>query len=225
MADFASESAGAGNYASFAASPSIASRSIMLREGMTQRDKMVLDVFSLFDTTSNGHISADELPLVLRSLGLDKEHLSYDEVDSMRAAMDPERTGSIHFEDFLQVVGPCLVVPGSVEEQWFAFRRFDRAKKGTVGLADLVDICNGECNGLLSEQQCGFIMQQLKGDPRRQGITFDEWKRSITAVVAADAKRRDKERRDADDAAALAVEAAASGSMSAGSAAFHPGAY
>lgn len=183
--------AGSASFSAMAGSASFSgvTKSMILREGMNQRDKMAYDIFSLFDQQT-GAITHDELPLVLRSLGLSGEHLSYAEVESMRAAMDRDRTGRIFFDEFLQVVTPCLLVPGSFEEQWMMFRTFDRSKKGVVDLDDLLQVANVECNGMLSESQCAWVMSTLRQDSRKQGLAFDDWKKAVTTVLASDTKKK-----------------------------------
>jgi Ca2+-binding EF-hand superfamily protein len=135
-------------------------------------------VFNLFDTAGRGFISVDDLPVVLKSLGISKEYLSEEVYESIKAALDPKRDGMVRFDSYLQIVGPCMPQPGSFEEQFRVFRMMDRDRKGCVSLEDLVAVGNVECMGLLSEHQCQFIISQLK-TTTRPGITFDEFKRAV----------------------------------------------
>jgi Ca2+-binding EF-hand superfamily protein len=146
------------------------------------RLKELSTVFNLFDTAGRGFISVEDLPVVLKSLGISKEYLSIEVYESIKAALDPKRIGLIRFDAYLQIVGPCMPQAGSFEEQFRVFRMMDRGKKGYLDMDDLMTVGNVECTGLLSEKQCAFIMGQLK-TTTRPGLTFDEFKRAVATQM------------------------------------------
>jgi Ca2+-binding EF-hand superfamily protein len=157
----------------------------MTLTGDEARFKELSTVFNLFDSTGRGFISVEDLPVVLRSLGLGSEYLTPEVYDSMKSALDPKRTGLVTFDAYMQIIAPCMPKPGSFEEQFRVFRMLDRSKKGYLSYDDLVAVGNVECLGLLSEKQCSFIMEQLRSTSR-PGITFDDFKRAITSTLLLD---------------------------------------
>jgi Ca2+-binding EF-hand superfamily protein len=152
--------------------------------GEEARLKELATVFNLFDSTGRGYISTEDLPVVLKSLGLGSEYMEKEVFNSMKAAVDPKRTGMITFDSYMAIVEPCMSKPGSFEEQFRVFRMLDRSKKGYLDLDDLTTVGNVECMGMLSEKQCDFILTQLKSSAR-SGITFDDFKRAIGTTLMA----------------------------------------
>eukprot|EP00672_Neobodo_designis_P024073 CAMPEP_0174845954 /NCGR_PEP_ID=MMETSP1114-20130205/12035_1 /TAXON_ID=312471 /ORGANISM="Neobodo designis, Strain CCAP 1951/1" /LENGTH=254 /DNA_ID=CAMNT_0016080211 /DNA_START=40 /DNA_END=802 /DNA_ORIENTATION=- len=155
------------------------------------RLKELSTVFNLFDTAGRGFISVEDLPVVLKSLGISREYLSEEVYESIKAALDPKRDGMIRYDAYIQIVGPCMPQPGSFEEQFRVFRMLDRGKKGYLEMDDLMAVGNVECMGLLSEKQCAFIMSQLK-TTTRPGLTFDEFKRAVGTQMQLLNRRRDE---------------------------------
>ena len=147
-----------------------------------EQDKKLYDVFSMFDFDDTDTVMADDLPFILKGLGLGPDVLSFNDVQAMQRAMDPSKSGEITFDTFKRVMKHSIQDTLSHEEQWKAFRLFDKEKKGFVSLPDLVDVAVGECNGLLTEEQCRFIINRLQGTNHKcNGLTFEDWKKALKA--------------------------------------------
>lgn len=149
-------------------------------EGSKDRD--MKRIFALFDN-GKGFVRTSELIVMMQSLGVGAEYLEPEVASSMRLAMDPRRTGSVDYWSFASVVGPCIADPGSFEEQFRVFRMLDRGRKGYIDHTDLEYVSKVENCGMVSEKDCAFI-QSLLRTTSRPGITFDEFKRNVTNMLA-----------------------------------------
>lgn len=156
------------------------SASVMVMDG--SRDRDLHTVFNLFDGRENGYVRTSELKVMLQSLGVGDEYLEAEILRSMRAAMDPRNTGSVDFERFAAIAGPCIPEPGSFEEQFRVFRMMDRGRKGYISLEDIEHFSRVENGGMLTPSACAHIVNSLRGTTR-PGLTFDEFKRNVTAMI------------------------------------------
>ena len=179
-----------------------------------EEKELLKEVFNMFDLDESGSINTDDLPFILQAVGLGPDIISYGEVLAMQNSMDPQSTGQISFESFKRVTKYSLLHEGSDEEKWRAFRLFDVDSKGFVSRDDILRVANLECGGLLSEEQCQFIFDELTQEPltaarsvsndsfggpnkMRRGIAFDVWKAAVrgkrlglSKVTAPSSRRR-----------------------------------
>ncbi len=140
-------------------------------------------IFTLFDGPSSGFAKIVDVDIMMQSLGVGPEYLEAESLRSMKTAMDPRQTGSFDFETFAAFVGPCIPDAGSFEEQFRVFRMLDRGRKGYIDLADLRYVNETENGGMISNRDCENIMTMLR-TTSRPGITFDEFKRNVTTMIA-----------------------------------------
>eukprot|EP00930_Biecheleria_cincta_P070323 TRINITY_DN57965_c0_g1_i1.p1 TRINITY_DN57965_c0_g1~~TRINITY_DN57965_c0_g1_i1.p1 ORF type:complete len:616 (-),score=151.25 TRINITY_DN57965_c0_g1_i1:24-1871(-) len=91
------------------------------------------EVFNLFDEDGNGTLDADELALVMRSVGLVP---SMQEIKNMIDEVDADGSGSIEWPEFLFLMSRNVVKPD--EQHKFAFEFFDRANEGKIQRTDFV---------------------------------------------------------------------------------------
>ncbi|TNV71997.1 hypothetical protein FGO68_gene16196 [Halteria grandinella] len=92
------------------------------------------EAFALFDKDGDGTISAKELVVVMRSIGLSP---SVDEIQKMMDDIVPGNDGEIEFEGFMQLMALKLKETETEDELKEAFKSFDKAGKGFYTLDDL----------------------------------------------------------------------------------------
>src|SRR3989338_3689092 len=97
--------------------------------------------FNMFDKDGDGTITAEELGLVLRELG---QNPSQAQLNEMIKGVDKDGSGSIEFEEFLQMCQQKTDANGEEEELRAAFKVFDR-----------------DGNGFISAQELRGVMQNL----------------------------------------------------------------
>ncbi|VDI50101.1 uncharacterized protein LOC143067915 isoform X3 [Mytilus galloprovincialis] len=105
-----------------------------------QEDKVreYREAFNLYDKDHDGVISTHKLGVILRSLGHNPTEL---EIQEMIDEVDHDRTGSVEFEDFLEVV-----MSKDLDEEDHelalkeAFKMFDRDGNGYID-ADELRLC------------------------------------------------------------------------------------
>lgn len=165
------------------ASPlSAASPNSLMSQGSFAPEDPILQVFSLFDLDSSGQISTEDLPYVLKSIGMGPDMLSFAEVTELQLTMDPQGTGKISYAAFSRFVLEEMSATNSNEELWRAFRLFDQEKRGFITERDLVRVAHEECGGVLTPQQCKFIMRQLQSGAHRSGMTFSDFKVAMAST-------------------------------------------
>merc|ERR1719498_2048925 len=84
------------------------------------------EAFALFDKDGDGTITADELGVVMRSLG---RNPTREELEAMIAEVDEDGSGEIEFPEFIKLMASKLQDTDSIEEMREAFNVFDRDKE------------------------------------------------------------------------------------------------
>jgi len=97
------------------------------------------EAFALFDKDGDGTITADELGVVMRSLG---RNPTREELEAMIAEVDDDGSGEIEFPEFLRLMASKLQDTDSIEEMREAFLVFDRDKSGSVTASELKHVMN-----------------------------------------------------------------------------------
>merc|ERR1719364_87925 len=97
------------------------------------------EAFALFDKDGDGTITAEELGVVMRSLG---RKPTKEELKSMIAECDDDGSGQIEFPEFLSLMASKLQDTDSVEEMRETFAVFDRDKSGSVSASELKHVMN-----------------------------------------------------------------------------------
>ena len=98
-----------------------------------QRDELQ-DAFDLFDKDGDGTISAKELIVVMRSIGLNS---TIEEVQSMMDEIVPENKGEIEFEGFMVLMAVKIKETEVEDELKETFKTIDRGNKGWYDIDDL----------------------------------------------------------------------------------------
>lgn len=104
-------------------------------KGLT--DQQVEDfklAFSLFDKDGDGSCDTTELETVMRALG---QNLTDTELQDMIREVDEDESGSIDFEEFLQLMAKKLHDSDSEEEIKEAFKVFDKDATGYVPVSEI----------------------------------------------------------------------------------------
>lgn len=104
-------------------------------ENMTQEQiEEFREAFSLFDEEGNGLISNKLLITVLRALG---NNPTEEEVEFMIKEVDEDASGTIEFDEFLQMMANKMDSVNYEKVIWEAFKVYDRDGNGLISVAEL----------------------------------------------------------------------------------------
>ncbi|KAK0086378.1 hypothetical protein PV325_003310 [Microctonus aethiopoides] len=105
------------------------------KQELTEDQKAdVKEAFDLFDTNGTGVISTNELKVAFRALGFEPKK---DELKKIISDIDPDKTGIISFEEFLNLMTTKMREKDSKEEVLKAFRLFDDDDTGKITFKNL----------------------------------------------------------------------------------------
>ncbi|KAK0159012.1 hypothetical protein PV328_009944 [Microctonus aethiopoides] len=105
------------------------------KQELTEDQKAdVKEAFDLFDTDGTGVISTNELKVAFRALGFEPKK---DELKKIISDIDPDKTGIISFEEFLNLMTTKMREKDSKEEVLKAFRLFDDDDTGKITFKNL----------------------------------------------------------------------------------------
>ena len=80
------------------------------RTELTEEQRQeIKEAFDLFDTDGSGRIDAKELKVAMRALGFEPRK---EEIKKMIADVDKEGTGTVEFQDFLDLMTVKMVILG-----------------------------------------------------------------------------------------------------------------
>mmetsp|Transcript_118450 Transcript_118450/g.205743 ORF Transcript_118450/g.205743 Transcript_118450/m.205743 type:complete len:172 (-) Transcript_118450:140-655(-) len=128
------------------------------------------EAFALFDKDGDGTITADELGVVMRSLG---RKPTMEELKAMIAEVDDDGSGQIEFPEFLSLMASKLQDTDSIEEMREAFMVFDRDKSGSVSASELKHVMNN-----LGEQVTNEEVEEMIREADADGdgeLSFDDF--------------------------------------------------
>lgn len=104
-------------------------------ENMTEEQiEEFREAFSLFDEEGKGQISNKLLITVLRALG---NNPTEEEVEYMIREVDEDASGTIEFEEFLQMMANKMNSVNYEKIIWEAFKVYDRDGNGLISAAEL----------------------------------------------------------------------------------------
>lgn len=99
-----------------------------------QQIQELRQAFDLFDTDSTGTIDVREIKVVMRAMGFE---LKKEELMKMINEVDPEGTGKMNFNDFLNLMTQKMFGKDSDEDILKTFKLFDDDETGTISLENL----------------------------------------------------------------------------------------
>eukprot|EP01083_Nonionella_stella_P242036 844632_1 len=130
------------------------------------------EAFSLFDKDGDGSISADELGIVVRTIGMNPTEL---EVQDMMKELDKNKDGVIEFDEFLDMMSQMDDPdPNEIRKM---FRKFDTDGSGGLSLQELRHGIKSLGVGVTDEELDEMLRD---ADTNRDGeISHDEFMRMM----------------------------------------------
>uniref|UniRef100_A0A7S0LMA3 EF-hand domain-containing protein n=1 Tax=Coccolithus braarudii TaxID=221442 RepID=A0A7S0LMA3_9EUKA len=133
----------------------------------TQRAE-VRQAFDLFDTDGQGVIDANALKVVLRALGFEPRK---EEVKKMIASVDHSNSGTIDFNEFLELLVTKMSERDTKEEASRAFRQFDLDQRGKISFDNLKQVAR-ELGEAMTDEEIGEMIQSADLD--KDGMINEE---------------------------------------------------
>ena len=149
------------------------------------------EAFALFDRKGDGTIPIEELPTVLRALGLDRQK---DRYKAMMRKLKADKNGMIDFPQFLKVMEPVLEDTEDMEGDLLeAFQLFDKEKNGFISVATMRYLLSDLEQKLTEEEMDAIIdMADLDGDGM---IDYKKFIKRMNSKAYGPKKRRQKDER------------------------------
>lgn len=143
------------------------------RKELTEEQRQeIKEAFDLFDTDSSGRIDAKELKIAMRALGFEPKR---EEVKIMIAEADREGTGTIEFQDFIDLMTVKIAERDPLEEIKRAFDLFDEDETGKISLKNLRRVAR-ELGETMNDEE----LQEMIDEADRDGdgeISLEEFTR------------------------------------------------
>jgi calmodulin len=117
------------------------------------------EAFSLFDTKGEGTIETKELGQVLRSLGVQANE---EEKKAYIDKFDPNATGTIYFNDFLEIIVNKISESKPEDEITEAFKLFDLDGNGMIDVESFKKAFQIYLKGGISSKELDEICDYLK---------------------------------------------------------------
>eukprot|EP01013_Petalomonas_cantuscygni_P038745 TRINITY_DN69972_c0_g1_i1.p1 TRINITY_DN69972_c0_g1~~TRINITY_DN69972_c0_g1_i1.p1 ORF type:complete len:216 (+),score=38.48 TRINITY_DN69972_c0_g1_i1:114-761(+) len=152
-----------GNGAAGASGPKAKPFRMELNEAQKQDIK---SAFDLFDVDGTGRIDARELKVALRALGFEPRR---DELRKWVADVDRDGTGTLDFNEFLEVLVTKMSDRDTREDALAAFRSFDLVGKGNVNLQDVKRVATEIGVSMSDEELAEMVSFGVRLRPTRVG--------------------------------------------------------
>ena len=105
------------------------------RPGLTEDEiEEIKEAFDLFDTDGSGTIDPAELKAAMQSLGFEAKNQT---IFTMIAELDKNKSGTIDFEEFLDMMTARMSEKDTREDISKVFRLFDDDTTGTITIKNL----------------------------------------------------------------------------------------
>jgi|EP00670_Eutreptiella_braarudii_P005530 Ca2+-binding EF-hand superfamily protein len=99
-----------------------------------QQKQEIKQAFDLFDTEGTGKIEAKEIKVALRALGFEPKK---EEMNKIISEVDKDGSGTVDFNEFLDLLIRKMGEKDSREETLKAFKLFDAESKQTISIDNL----------------------------------------------------------------------------------------
>ena len=126
-----------------------------------ERRKLMEEVLDLYDPNNEGYVRSKDIAKILRAMGRTLEN---DEEQNFVQAADPDNTGVISKDNFLNTVEAMFSLPKeNVNDLLDAFKYFDIKNTGKISVKNfkkvLVDVGQG-----FSEEEADDILKYIEVD-------------------------------------------------------------
>ncbi|XP_061172578.1 calmodulin-A-like [Saccostrea echinata] len=128
------------------------------------------EAFNLFDKDGDGSITTTELGTVMRSLG---QNPTESELQDMINEVDYDESGTIDFDEFLQMMARKMRDTDTTEELKEAFKVFDKDGNGFISASELRHVMKSLGERLTDEEVDEMIKEaDLDGDGQ---VNYEEF--------------------------------------------------
>ena len=136
-----------------------------IKPKLTEEQKQeIKEAFDLFDTENTNHIDAKELRVALRAMGFEPPK---EELRKIIADIDPQGTGSIEYQDFLELMTRKMQERDPIDEMKRAFKLFLDEDGTKIGLKQLRKVAKD-----LGETMTDEELQDMVDEADRDGDGF-----------------------------------------------------
>ena len=150
-----------------------------LRPGFNEDDILEMkQAFDLLDTDKSGGIDPTELKSVIEEYGLDAKNST---MFQMVSDLDTDGSGTIDFNEFLDMISGRTADENSMEEVRKVFNIFDSDKIGHITLKNLKNLTK-EIGEIMSDETLSNLIK--KGDSNSDGlVSFEDFYYIMTRTV------------------------------------------
>ena len=148
------------------------------------------EAFALFDRKGDGTIPVEELPTVLRALGLDRQK---DRYEAMMSKLTVDKNGMLDFPQFLELMEPVLEETDMEDELLEAFQLFDKDKNGFISVATMRYLLS-DLEQKLTEEEIDAIIDMADIDGNGM-IDYKKFIKRMSSKAYGPKKRRQKDER------------------------------
>lgn len=137
--------------------------------------KAFKDAFDKFDTDKDGHITETELGVVLKGLNI---HATRAEILDLITQVDTDKSGTIEFEEFLEIMQQKMASMDPAEMVTIAFGAFDHDGDRKIGKGDLAKVM-AELGEVVTQEEVEELIRvaDTDNDGKLDQNEFIEWMR------------------------------------------------
>ena len=151
------------------------------RPGLTEDEiEEIKEAFDLFDTDGSGQIDPKELKAAMQSLGFEAKNQT---IFQMISDLDKNKSGTIEFEEFLDMMTARMSDKDTREDINKVFRLFDDDNTGTISIRNLRRVARE-----LGETMTDDELQEMvdRADSNGDGaVTLDDFYNIMTKKTFA----------------------------------------
>eukprot|EP00656_Telonema_subtile_P030713 TRINITY_DN336_c0_g1_i1.p1 TRINITY_DN336_c0_g1~~TRINITY_DN336_c0_g1_i1.p1 ORF type:complete len:177 (+),score=61.51 TRINITY_DN336_c0_g1_i1:97-627(+) len=137
------------------------------------------EAFELFDTDQSGSIDGTELKFCMQALGFDPSPY---EIKDMLEKIDQDETGTIEFDEFVDLLSGKMDEKDPATEMADAFAMFDKDNTGRITFKNMQDVCREMGDPHLADNEpevqqiideinpAGWTMEDFLALMQRQGV-------------------------------------------------------
>ncbi|KAF8652894.1 hypothetical protein AX16_004082 [Volvariella volvacea WC 439] len=134
------------------------------------------EAFALFDKDGDGTITTKELGTVMRSLG---QNPSETELQTMIGEVDKDKSGSIDFSEFLDMMAAKRSHDEGEDELKQAFKVFDKDGNGKISRQELKEVMLS-LGEKLTEEEINEMIREADDDGNGE-IEYNEFVKIMTS--------------------------------------------